>query len=75
MKLSGSRLLAVAAALGLMTAASSPAFAWVCTAKNARGALYSAVGIFRAGTCERALIKCRANSLAPRTCRIIRSHP
>lgn len=75
MKLAGTRLLAMAAAVGLMTVAASPAFAWVCTAKNARGALYTAVGIFRAGTCDRAIIKCRANSVYPRTCRVVRSHP
>lgn len=75
MKIAGSRLLLVAAAAGLMTAAASPAFAWVCTAKNARGALYTSVGIFAAPTCSRAMAQCRANSVYPRTCRVVASHP
>ncbi len=75
MKLVGSRLLLIAAVAGLMTAAASPAFAWVCTAKNARGALYTSIGFFQAGTCSRALAKCRVDSVYPRTCRVVRSHP
>ncbi len=75
MKLAGSRLLLIAATAGLMTAMASPAFAWVCTAKNARGALYTSIGFFQAGTCNRALIKCRANSVYPGTCRVVSSHP
>ena len=75
MKLAGSRLLLIAAVAGLMTAAASPAFAWVCTATNARGALYTALGVFPPGTCKRAMAQCRANSVYPRTCRVIASHP
>jgi hypothetical protein len=75
MKLAGSRLLLIAAAAGLMTAAASPAFAWVCTAKNARGAHYTAYGVFAAGTCSRAIIKCQADSYRPRTCHVVSSHP
>ncbi len=74
MKLAGSRLLLIVAAAGLMTAAASPASAWVCTAKNARGALYTAVGIYPSGTCSRALAKCRVDSVYPRTCRVVSSH-
>ena len=76
MKLAGSRLLLIAVAAGLMTAAASPAFAWVCTAKNARGAhLHRGRRRCRLLVCERALVKCRANSIAPRTCRVVSSHP
>ena len=75
MKLAGSRLLLIAAAAALMTATASPAFAWVCTAQNARGAHYTAIGIFPPGTCTRAVIKCRANSLRPLTCHVVASHP
>jgi hypothetical protein len=75
MKLAGSRLLLIAVAAGLMTAAASPAFAWVCTAKNARGATYTAVGIVPALVCERALVKCRANTAYARSCRVFSSHP
>jgi hypothetical protein len=59
--------LALAGVAGIMLAV-SPAFAWVCTAKNARGALYSAVGVFSAPTQALALAKCRANSVVPATC-------
>ena len=75
MKHAGSRLLLIAAVAGLMTAAASPAFAWVCTAANARGAHYTAFGVFPPGTCSRAIAQCRANSVYPRTCRVINSHP
>ncbi len=74
MKIVRSRVLLAAAAASLMLAA-SPAFAWVCTAKNARGALYTSVGLFAAGTCNRAVIKCQLNSAYPRTCRVVSSHP
>jgi hypothetical protein len=62
--------IAVAGVAGIMLAA-SPAFAWVCTAKNARGALYTAVGVFSAPTQARAIAKCRANSAAPNSCVIV----
>lgn len=75
MKLAGSRLLLIAAAAGLMTAVTSPAFAWVCTAKNARGAIYTSIGVFPPNTCARALAKCRYDSARPRTCRVVSSHP
>jgi len=69
-----SRILVAAAATGMMLAA-SPAFAWVCTAQNARGAVYTSIGIFQGGTCSRAIAKCRANSVYPNTCRVVVSHP
>ena len=64
MKIVRSRVLLAAVAAGLMLAA-SPAFAWVCTAKNARGALYTSVGLFAAGTCSRAIVKCQAQQRLP----------
>jgi hypothetical protein len=75
MKLAGSRLLLIAAAAGIVAATATPAAAWVCTAKNARGAFYTSVGILPALVCERALAKCRVDSIAPRTCRVVSSHP
>lgn len=66
-----SRLVLAAATAGFVLAA-SPAFAWVCTAKNARGALYSASGIVRVNVVARALAKCRANSVLPGSCYIVR---
>lgn len=75
MKLAGSRLLLIAAAAGMVAATATPAAAWVCTAKNARGAHYTAVGVLPVLVCERALAKCRANSIAPGTCRVVNSHP
>ena len=72
MKIVRSRVLLAAVAAGVMLAA-SPAFAWVCTAKNARGALYTSVGLVAAGTCSRAIVKCQANSVYPRTCRVVSS--
>jgi hypothetical protein len=74
MKSVGSRMIVAAAAAGMMLAA-SPAFAWVCAAKNARGAVYTSIGVFPGGTCTRALAKCRADSVAPGTCKVIASHP
>jgi hypothetical protein len=62
--------LALAGVAGIMLV-SSPTFAWVCTAKNARGALSSAVGAFSGPTQARALAKCRANSVAPNSCVIV----
>ena len=75
MKLALSRVLLIAAAAGMVAVTATPAAAWVCTAKNARGALYTAVGIFPAPTCSRAIAKCRVNSVFPRTCRVVASHP
>ncbi len=75
MKLAGSRLLLVAAVAGVMTAAASPAFAWVCTATDATGARFMVAGPIRPSTCNFALTKCRAKSVAPRTCQVIKSHP
>ena len=69
---SGALLVAISA--GMMLAA-SPAFAWVCTAKNARGATYSAVGIFYNIVKDRAMAKCRADSPAAVTCVIINCLP
>lgn len=75
MKLALSRIVMVAAAAGMLAATAAPASAWVCTARNARGVHFTAVGVFPPTVCERALFKCRVNSFAPRTCRIVRSHP
>ena len=69
-----SRVLLLAVTAGLVAAA-SPAFAWVCTAKNARGATYSAVGIFHDVVASRALAKCKADSVAPGTCVIVNCVP
>ena len=74
MTLVRSRLLLVAMSAGLMLA-TSPAFAWVCTAKNARGALYSSVGLFQVPTQNRAVAKCRAGSVYPNTCVIVSCKP
>lgn len=64
-------LLAVVAA----TLVASPAFAWTCKAKNARGATYFGVGVFRAGAVDKALAKCRLDSAAPATCVIVDCAP
>lgn len=58
---------ALAAALSL---ASSPAFAWICTAKNAAGASFSAVGPLKPNVQARALAKCKVISGLPKTCAI-----
>ena len=68
-------LVVVAAAAAGMMVAASPAFAWVCTAKNARGAVYTSIGVFPTLTCTRALAKCKADSVAPSTCKVASSHP
>ena len=49
---------------------SSPAYAWTCTATNARGVNYTAVGAVRATVASRALVKCQVNSARPGTCYI-----
>ena len=60
----------LALAAGAMLAA-SPAFAWTCTAKNARGAHYTAVRAIKANAIAHALNKCKIDSAAPATCHII----
>ena len=72
MKLAGSRLLLIATVAGLMTAAASPAFAFVCTATDGTGARFMVDGPNRPSTCNFALAKCRAKSVYPRTCRVIK---
>jgi len=53
------------------TLVASPAFAWTCKAKNDRGATYFGVGVFKVAAVDRALVKCRLNSLVPATCVIV----
>ena len=53
----------------------SPAFAWVCTAKNERGAAYTAVGIVKAVVSDRAIARCRSDSAAPNSCYIVNCAP
>ena len=60
MKLAGSRLLLIAAAVGMITAVSSPAFAWTCTAKAEHGKSYSAFGFTPKSACWHAMYKCKA---------------
>lgn len=70
-------LLAVAVATVLFAASPAAAAAWVCTAKNARGANYtaSAIGVFSLVVRDRARTKaiavCRANSVVPASCYIV----
>ena len=59
------------AACAAVLLVASPAFAWTCKAKNARGATYTAVGVVRATVATRALAKCHADSAAQRTCVIV----
>jgi hypothetical protein len=75
MKLAATRLLLIAAAAGLMTVAASPSFAWYCSTKNARGAVYWETGPLESGTCARALSRCMNDSAYPGSCHIISSHP
>lgn len=70
-------LFALAAATVLFAASPASAAAWVCTAKNARGANYtaSAIGVFSLVVRDRARVKalavCRANSVVPASCYIV----
>ncbi len=74
MKSVRSRIALAAVSAGLILAA-SPAFAWVCTAKNARGATYSSFGLVKATASARALAKCRAGSVADNSCHIVSCSP
>jgi hypothetical protein len=49
----------------------TPALAWTCHAKNARGANYYGSAILRAVAVNRAIAKCQADSLAPGSCIIV----
>ena len=72
MKLAGSRLLMIAAAVGLMTAASSPAFAWVCTAKAGHSAAYTAYGFTPTSACWHAVYKCQQQSAKAKLCKAVK---
>jgi hypothetical protein len=52
--------------------AASPAAAWTCTAKNASGARYVALGLLRLTTQARAIFYCQLSSAAPKTCVIVK---
>ena len=69
---SGALLLAISTGLVL---AASPAFAWVCTAKNARGATYSAIGLIKQNAIDRAMAKCRIGAVVNATCVIVNCAP
>ena len=69
---SGILCLAVA---GGMVLAASPASAWVCTAKNARGATYSAIGVLYNNTVNRALNKCWSDTVVKASCHIVSCVP
>ncbi len=62
--------LAVALCAGMIASAASAAV-WTCKASNARGAIYVANGVVKANVRARALARCRADSVAPRTCYIV----
>ena len=74
MKALRSTALFLTVAVGMVFAA-SPASAWICTAKNARGALYSGVGVFRANAADRAIAKCKLGSVVNASCVIISCVP
>jgi hypothetical protein len=74
MKSVRSAALLVTVTAGMMMAA-SPAFAWICTAKNARGATYSGVGILKANAADRAMAKCKLGSVVNASCVIINCTP
>ncbi|CAN5136931.1 hypothetical protein BH10PSE9_BH10PSE9_20620 [soil metagenome] len=58
-----------------MAFAASPASAWICTAKNARGATYSGIGVVKANAIDRAMAKCRIGAVVNATCVIISCIP
>lgn len=58
-----------------MAFAASPAAAWICTAKNARGATYSAVGLLKVNAADRAIAKCKLGSVVNASCVIINCTP
>ncbi len=59
--------LTLALAAGTLIAA-SPASAWVCKAKNAGGATFTAIGPIKPNVSARAVLKCKIGSTAPATC-------
>ncbi len=66
------RLLLIAAAVGLVTAASTPAFAWTCTAK-AGNASYLAYGITPGSACWHALNQCQIkHAKAKAACKVVK---
>ena len=66
------RLLLIAAAVGLATAATTPAFAWTCTAK-AGHASYLAYGFTPGSACWHALNQCQIkNAKAKGACKVVK---
>ncbi len=47
---------------------SSPAMAWVCTAKNANKATFTGIAVFRANAEARAITKCKLVTGLAATC-------
>ena len=54
-----------------------PAFAWTCTAKNASGATYTAIGLLKLSTEARALVRCQIMSAgaSPGSCVVVDCDP
>ena len=72
MKIVGSRLLLIAAAVGLATAATTPAFAWTCTAK-AGHASYLSYGFTPGSACWHAMNQCQIkNAKAKGACKVVK---
>ncbi len=62
------RLAGMLAVVGGVLVASSPAFAWTCTAKNNVGRTFTTVGLVKATTEARVLTRCKIQSNAPGSC-------
>ena len=69
MKLTGSRLLLIVAAAGLMTATAAPAFAWTCTAKAVHGKSYTSFGITPKLACWKAMDMCQ--DAKAKSCKVV----
>jgi hypothetical protein len=74
MKALRSSALFLTVAAGMVFVA-SPASAWDCTAKNARGATYSGIGVLKANAIDRAIAKCHLGSVVNASCVIINCSP
>ena len=74
MKALRSSALFLTVAVGMVFVA-SPASAWICTAKNARDATYSGVGLLKVNAADRAIAKCKIGSVVNASCVIINCTP
>jgi hypothetical protein len=64
----GLRIKAALALCAGLLLVSSPAMAWVCTAKNVKGAKFTGIGLFKANAEARAITKCKLVTGLAATC-------